>query len=228
MPEWNSATSWQVEPSIAPHWNWNARRFTCRCFSSPPSIAPHWNWNATEVLLAAVTRNLQSHLTGIEIRKRICGGIVWLVLQSHLTGIEILLTYNRPLQLLFPSIAPHWNWNLDQPFTFWGVFSFNRTSLELKSFSLLISSTRIGILQSHLTGIEIVEGLHTFHISHRPSIAPHWNWNSWELISRLLKAMPSIAPHWNWNSITRPLYRTGIAPSIAPHWNWNIKIELMQ
>ncbi len=56
-------------------------------------------------------------------------------------------------------------------------FAFNRTLLELKSLGSSQLSNQLSSLQSHLTGIEICDRLHSRRFRSRPSIAPYWNWN---------------------------------------------------
>ncbi len=166
-----------------------------------------------------------------------------------------------------PSIAPHWNWNLKKRLLFhsydqafnrtslelkcgwsnrvsYGSTTFNRTSLELKSIYIMAKQLLNKNLQSHLTGIEIRgQKLHQ-QISRGPSIAPHWNWNSFKksLTSSSISAFnrTSLELKYLRGKVISSLFfslqshLTGIeigftymiangenVPSIAPHWNWN-------
>ena len=146
----------------------------------------------------------------------------------------------------FLLIAPHWNWNRWSDINWVGfIYSFNRTTLELK---------RISRYPNLWTSLLL--------------IAPHWNWN-WFLNSSYNSVyILLIAPHWNWNMFeahkcnpfTKTFNRTTlelklvicsslitsfssfnrttlelkptllhtllnlIALLIAPHWNWNNRI----
>ena len=103
-----------------------------------------------------IAKNLQSHLTGIEIgfeAKKLLGKHD---LQSHLTGIEIGMqlaeegtsrSFNRTLLELKYGYCHH---------GYSEVLPFNRTLLELKFMWQVAIGRKLFNLQSHLTGIEII------------------------------------------------------------------------
>ena len=191
-------------PSIAPYWNWNISCSDSPICSEIPSIAPYWNWNWNQTSKRIQTqRNLQSHLTGIEIKDSHACPDWFPNLQSHLTGIEIL----------YPGCLRQAR----------GCLQSHLTGIEIYVYDG--DGGVDTVLQSHLTGIEISR-----QRSHKwSSIA--FNRTLLELkylreIAEATNILPSIAPYWNWNNKVDNLFNPSNLPSIAPYWNWNMQLSI--
>ena len=149
-----------------------------------PSIAPYWNWNYSSPRTLMTGSYLQSHHTGIEIRK----------------------FDSKRLPTYCPSIAPYWNWNewsssshdlaaipSIAPYWNWNFFLLLR-----RQFCHIPSIAPYWNWNSGYTAVNWLRDL--------PSIAPYWNWN----ISRVSF---SLRQRYSFNrTILELKFKYGISP----------------
>ena len=215
-----------------------------------PSIAPYWNWNYSSPRTLMTGSYLQSHHTGIEIRKfdskrlpTYCPSIApywnwneWSSSSHDLAAIPSIAPYwNWNFFLLLrrqfchiPSIAPYWNWNSGYTAVNWlrdlpsiaPYWNWNRLSLAV-SWEIFLT------LQSHHTGIEIIKGRGMPSLSHYLQ-SHHTGIEIAAVATIRCVSFCDLQSHHTGIEINKGT-RSHIGkndPSIAPYWNWNSPGEI--
>ena len=83
------------------------------------------------------------------------------------------------------------------------------------------------MFESHLYGIETIDGQAVGLAAVIVWIAPLWNWNPLAPPALLQKRRVWIAPLWNWNYAIGCIAAEYALVWIAPLWNWNWHISVI-
>ena len=139
---------------IAPLWNWNFDTLSQVKALKSLWIAPLWNWNIAKAIFKTAQSHFESHHFGIETLNRFDWFNTILNFESHHFGIETYLaTVIHNYTFLW--IAPLWNWNTAYVTLLeGGVYTLNRTTLELKPRQANGCLQPMKCFESHHFGIE--------------------------------------------------------------------------